>query len=70
MSDQLQDLIAKKNFPRAIEVLQQEIQANPHNRRNRLRLADVYMLAGRDREAIPVLMTLAERVKLELQRAA
>lgn len=61
MSDQVQDLLARKNYPKAIEVLQKDIQANPHNRRVRLRLADVYVLAGREREAIPVLITLADQ---------
>lgn len=61
MSDQVPDLIAKKNFPKAIEVLQRQTQANPHNRRLRLQLADVYTMAGRDRDAIPVLMNLADQ---------
>ncbi|MEO8500648.1 MAG: cyclic nucleotide-binding domain-containing protein [Vicinamibacteria bacterium] len=61
MSDQLQDLIAKKNFPKAIEVLRAQTQAKPHDRRMRLQLADVYVMAGQDRMAIPVLMTLADQ---------
>ncbi len=61
MSDQVQELIAKKNYPRAIEVLLQEIQAKPHNRRMRLHLADLYVMAGRERDAVPVLMTLADQ---------
>ena len=61
MSDQVQDLIAKKNFPKAIEVLRAQTQAKPHDRRMRLQLADVYVMAGQDRMAIPVLMTLADQ---------
>ena len=61
MADQLQDLIAKKNFPRAVELLKAQTQAKPYDRRLRLQLADVYVMAGRDREAIPVLMTLADQ---------
>lgn len=61
MADQLQDLIAKKNFPKAVELLRAHTQAKPHDRRLRLQLADVYVMAGRDREAIPVLMTLADQ---------
>jgi hypothetical protein len=61
MSDQVQDLIAKKNFPKAVEVLRAQTQAKPHDRRLRLQLADVYVMAGRDRDAIPVLMTLADQ---------
>jgi len=60
MSDQVPDLIAKKNFGKAIEVLKKECQSKPHNRRLKLQLADVYVMAGRDREAIPVLMNLAD----------
>ncbi|MEO5761038.1 MAG: cyclic nucleotide-binding domain-containing protein [Vicinamibacteria bacterium] len=61
MADQVQDLIAKKNFPKAVEVLRAQTQAKPHDRRMRLQLADVYVMAGREREAIPVLMTLADQ---------
>ena len=61
MSDQVQDLIAKKNFPKAIEVLRAQTHAKPHDRRMRLQLADVYVMAGQDRMAIPVLMTLADQ---------
>ncbi len=61
MSDQVHDLIAKKNFPKAIEALKAQTHAKPHDRRLRLQLADVYSMAGRDREAIPVLMNLADQ---------
>ena len=61
MSDQVQDLIAKKNFSKAVEVLRAQTQAKPHDRRLRLQLADVYVMAGQDRLAIPVLMTLADQ---------
>jgi hypothetical protein len=61
MADQVQDLIAKKNFTKAIEVLRAQTQAKPHDRRMRLQLADVYVMASREREAIPVLMTLADQ---------
>jgi hypothetical protein len=61
MSDQIQDLIGKKNFSKAVELLRKETQAKPHDRRLRLQLADVYVMAGQDRLAIPVLMTLADQ---------
>src|SRR5262249_52386849 len=61
MADQVQDLIAKKNFPKAIELLRAQTQAKPHDRRPRLQLADVYVMAGQDRLAVPVLMTLADQ---------
>lgn len=61
MADSVPDLIAKKNFGKAVEVLQAQARAEPHNRRLRLQLADVYTMAGRDRDAIPVLMHLADQ---------
>src|SRR6187549_1068266 len=61
MADTVQDLITKKNFAKAVEVLRAQAQAKPHDRRLRLQLADVYVMAGQDRLAIPVLMTLADQ---------
>ena len=61
MAESVQDLIAKKNFPKAVELLRAQTQAKPHDRRMRLQLADVLVMAGRDRDAIPVLMTLADQ---------
>ena len=52
MSDQVPALIAKKDFGKAVEVLKAVTQKEPHNRRLRLQLADVYVMAGRGREAI------------------
>jgi thioredoxin-like negative regulator of GroEL len=42
-------------------VLRAQTQAKPHDRRLRLQLADVYVMAGRERDAVPVLMTLADQ---------
>ena len=61
MADLVQEFIAKKNFAKAIELLRTQTQAKPHDRRMRLQLADVYVMAGRERDAIPVLMTLADQ---------
>jgi hypothetical protein len=61
MAESVQDLIAKKNFGKAVELLRAQTQAKPHDRRLRLQLADVYVMAGRDRDAIPVLMILADQ---------
>lgn len=61
MADQIQDLIAKKNYPKAIELLKALTSSKPHDRRARLQLADVLILAGRGKEAAPVLMTLADQ---------
>jgi hypothetical protein len=61
MADQVQDFIAKKNFAKAVELLRAQTQAKPHDRRLRLQLADVYVMAGQEKQAIPILMTLADQ---------
>jgi len=61
MVDEVQGFIARRNFSKAIDTLLAQSKAKPHNRRLRLRLCDVYVMAGRDREAIPVLLTLADQ---------
>lgn len=61
MFDQVQGFIARKDYPKAIEALREQSRAKPHNRRLRLRLCDVYVMAGRESEAVPVLLTLADQ---------
>lgn len=61
MPDPVQHLIAKRDFSKAIETLQAQARARPHLRRPRLKLADVYLMAGREREAVPELLTLADQ---------
>src|SRR5262245_12883449 len=61
MAESVQDHIAKKNYGKAVELLRAQVQSKPHDRRLRLQLADVYVMAGRDRDAVPVLMTLADQ---------
>jgi hypothetical protein len=60
MSSAIQDLIAKKNYVKALELIQAELRKRPKDGRLRLQQADALIAAGRDREAIPVLMGLAD----------
>jgi len=56
----VQDLIARRSYPKAIELLQAQVSRRPGDSRLRLKLADVLILAGRDKEAVPILMSLAD----------
>jgi hypothetical protein len=56
----VEDLIAKKKYKRAIEVLRGEFQKGSRDPRLRQQLADVLVLAGRGKEAVPVLAGLAD----------
>jgi len=60
MVDEVQSLIARRNFPKAIEALLAQSKAKPYNRRIRLRLCDVYLMAGRSKDAVPVFLDLAD----------
>ena len=59
--DQVETFIAKKEFSRAIETLLAQSRAKPLLRRLRLKLADVYIMAGQAHDAVPVLLTLADQ---------
>ncbi len=61
MVDQVETFIAKKEFSRAIETLLAQSRAKPLFRRLRLKLADVYIMAGQAPAAVPVLLTLADQ---------
>lgn len=60
MSSAIHDLIVKKNYAKALELIQAELRRRPKDARLRLQQADALVAAGRDREAIPVLMGLAD----------
>lgn len=61
MSSQAQDLIARKNYAKALEVIKAELARRPHDDRLQLQQADVLILAGRNKEAVVALMALADR---------
>jgi len=56
----LADLIARRNYPKALELLQAQLARRPQDARLRLKLADVLILAGRGKEAVGILMGLAD----------
>ena len=60
MPESVQDLINKKNYAKAVELLKAQLKARPKDQRVRLQLADVLVLANRSREAGPILMGLAD----------
>src|SRR5262245_22418394 len=56
----LQELIAKKKWDKAIEQLRAEIKNAPKDSRTRMQLADVLIDAGRGKDAVPILLKLAQ----------
>lgn len=58
------ELIAKKNFPKALELLKAELKVRKGDERLRMQLADVLQQTGRTREAVEVLGNLADDLAL------
>lgn len=56
----IQDLIASKEYPKALQRLKAELQRSPKDPRLRLRYADVLLMAGKQREAVKELLDLAD----------
>src|SRR5438093_422141 len=54
------DLIARRNYAKALELLQAQAARRPQDARLRLKLADVLILAGRGKDAAGILMDLAD----------
>jgi hypothetical protein len=61
----LDGLIARKKYAKAVEVLREQFQQGSRDPRLRLQLADVLVLAGRGREAIPIYIGVADEYALE-----
>ena len=53
-------LIAKKNYTKAIEVIQGQLAQRAKDPRLRMQLADVMSMAGRGKEAVAILLPLAD----------
>src|SRR6478672_9087666 len=53
-------LIAKKNYTKAIEVIREQLLTQRNDPRLRLQLADVLVSAGKTREAVTILLPLAD----------
>lgn len=56
----IQDLLTQKNYAKAIDLIKVELKKRPKDVRLRLQQADALIGANRNREAIPVLMGLAD----------
>ncbi len=61
----LADLIARKKYGRAIEVLREQFREGIRDPRMRLQLADLLVMAGRQQEAMPILSALADEFARE-----
>jgi hypothetical protein len=59
------DLIARRKYGRAVELLRMEFDAGRRDARLRLQLADVLILSGRQKEAVPILEGLADEFARE-----
>lgn len=58
-------LIAAKKWDKAVVQLQAEIKNSPRDSRTRMQLADVLIEAGRGRDAVPILLKLAQEFATE-----
>lgn len=58
-------LIAKKNYSRAIEVIREQLKSGRPDARLRMQLGDVLIMAGRGREAVQVLLPVADEYASE-----
>jgi len=60
MASAIQALLGKKDYAKALELIQAELRKRPKDMRLRLQQADALIASNREREAIPVLMGLAD----------
>jgi cyclic nucleotide-binding protein len=56
----VEGLLARKNYARALELIQAQLERRPRDDRLRLQQADVLIAAGREKEAAAQLMALAD----------
>ncbi len=59
------ELISRKKYAQAVELLRDEFKRGRRDPRLRLQLADVLVLAGRKKEAVPILEGLADEYAIE-----
>lgn len=60
MDSDVSSLVARRNFAKALELIQAQLARRPQDARLRLKQADVLILAGRGKEAVDILMGLAD----------
>ena len=58
--DDVAGLIARKQYAKAIELIRAQLQTGHPDPRLRMQLADALVLAGRDREGVMILVSLAD----------
>ena len=58
-------LIGKKNYTKAIEVIREQLKTQRNDPRLRLQLADVLVSAGKNKEAVTILLPLADEFAKE-----
>jgi hypothetical protein len=63
--ESLGELIARKKYGRALDVLRTQFRGGARDPRLRMQLADVLVLAGRPKEAAPILVGLADEYARE-----
>jgi len=61
----VEELIARRKYDKAVELLRLEFDAGRRDPRLRLQLADVLVLSGREKEAVPILLALGDEFALE-----
>lgn len=60
----LSQLIAKKKYGKAIEIIRHELKSRRNDPKLRRQLADVLAMAGRPEDAVPILLELADDLAL------
>lgn len=60
MASAIQDLIAKKSYSKALELIGAELKKRPRDVRLRMQQADLLILENKNKDAIPVLLQLAD----------
>jgi CRP-like cAMP-binding protein len=61
----LAELVARRRYAEAIDRLKRELHQRTPTEKTRLQLADLLVLAGREREALPLLIGLADELAAE-----
>jgi len=62
-SESVDDLVARRQYAKAVEAFYEELEGRQPTAAERLRLADLLVLAGRGEEAIPILLGVADEQK-------
>lgn len=63
--DDIAALIAKKDYARAIQLIKKQLETQRHDSRLRLQLGDLLVLAGKTKEAVAILIPLADELARE-----